>query len=95
MGQNDQNKGEPQNTAPERDGHEFPRTEEAESNRAQDQGKEDSVGAGQAAGATSPALKEPLGSTIPEETQGSWRPTADPAAGDIARSSDEKEETSS
>ena len=97
-----------------RDGHEFPRTEEStQSNQERQGGKNlgdegqsqasSAIGVGQGAGsghdrssseeAGNDPSKQPLGSTNPSESHDSWRPSADPAAGDLATGSDRDDQT--
>jgi hypothetical protein len=79
----------------DRDGHEFPPTGESaegsDDQRTQNTGQsqaQSEIGVGQGAGA-----KQPVGSTYPPESHDSWRPSADPAAGDMAAGSDRDDQT--
>ncbi|MEO7539054.1 MAG: hypothetical protein ABIV21_03435 [Pyrinomonadaceae bacterium] len=96
MGQNDQKKGqgtsgEPQNTAPKRD--EFQRAGEAESSNQQNQGSD--TGDGRSSGQSQDGQRSFDDDGLEEAQRAasvgadsSWRPTADPAAGDMATGSD-------
>jgi hypothetical protein len=111
MGQNDEQQGQgtsgqPQNTAPERDGHEFPRTNEAAATDQQEPvqdagfGDGEDVDDGRGSGQTQQG-QQGFDDAGREETQraasvgagDSWRPSADPAAGDMADTSDREDTT--
>ena len=72
----------------EREGHEFARTGESEGNRGE--------GVGEArTGSIDPELERGQRAASTGTTSGgdSWRPSADPAAGDMATGTDEEDET--
>jgi hypothetical protein len=73
-------------------GHEFSRTGETQHSndpQNQQQGEFDDAGQGDPA----KQKQAPLGSTNPAESRDSWRPSADPAAGDMATGSDREDVT--